>query len=176
MVIVHLGLQKLAAVLTFLIPFLPLAFALKVYASTGVGATSDVQNSAAQYFLLSEVSHWVIILPFTALLLSAARRPHNLRYYIFACLGAISLGILQKVCQKEEYLDLPLAISRAIHTVIVLGHLGLWAVHLVDTLENFPVFESLVPAFLGFFLLMLLLTQQSSIPNEASQARNTFAT
>lgn len=120
------------------------------------------------------ISRWIIILPLIVLFFSAARRPHNARLYLLACLTTITLLISQSILSSGQSLQPPW-LSRTINTAIFLSHIALWFLHLVDAIENHPFLESLFPALFGFAALMALFAQDASLSSHLSHAFNTTA-
>jgi hypothetical protein len=167
-----LGLRSVALVLAIIIPLLPVAFALKALASMGPTEQEAWNNDLAPSPDFSTTSTWIVILPLVVLIYSVARRPRNAKFYLIACLTTISLGIAQSKLATRQSLE-PLLLSRTINIAIVASHLALWFLHLVDTIENYPILEALFTALFGFAALMALLAQDSFLYSHSVQTFNT---
>jgi hypothetical protein len=167
-VMVNLGLQRLGAILVFLIPFFPVAFALKSFASMGL-SEQDGLNMQSTGVLI--VSRWTVILPLIVLLFSAARNPRNTRLYLLACLTTITLLISQSMLSSGQSLQ-PSWLSRTINAATFASHIALWLLHLVDTIENHPFLESLFPALFGFAALLAFFAQDASLSTHLGHNSN----
>lgn len=131
-VIINLAFWGLEVAVAVLIPFLPAAIAIKCFIRNGL---ANQGSSSGHLPGVSTMSSWIFILPIIAFVHSADRKPEKAKLYFFACLASISLGVGQSMLSNGQSLQ-PLWLSRAVDVVIVAGHLGIWYLHLVNTIDN----------------------------------------
>ncbi|KAH8746836.1 hypothetical protein BGZ57DRAFT_862119 [Hyaloscypha finlandica] len=131
-VIINLVFWGLEVAVALLIPFLPAAIAIKRFARNGL---ANQGSSSGHLPGVSAMSSWIFILPIIAFVHSADRKPEKAKLYFFACLASISLGIGQSMLSNGQSLQ-PLWLFRTVDAVIVAGHLGIWYLHLVNTIDN----------------------------------------
>jgi hypothetical protein len=128
----YLILWMVSQVLAMLIPFLPLAFAIKSFSKNRL---PEQNPPSTQLTNSSSMSWWTAILPLIVLINCCFRKPYNYRRYIIAFVISCFLGVMQHLISNRQLLRLTLPFQ-ATNIGILAGQFAISYLHLMDTIGS----------------------------------------